>query len=279
MPYANGMPTPEDIAFFKENGYWISPKIISDERLEKLRDRMERVYKHEFETGISPTAAWSHETSRPNSLRKTDNAHWSDLTIRALAYDPLIGKIAAALSGADTIRFWEDQLLLKPARSGGNAANVGWHQDYHYWPCYQNSETLLTAWVAYDDVDEENGCMQMVPGSHRCGVLQGSDFYEQDLRKQMDYIAATMEQCAGPVPIVMKAGQISFHHSLTIHGSGPNVSDRVRRSSALHYVTGETRYRAGYADGYAEIQQFVAAGGKDGDIVHGEMFPVVYKRA
>lgn len=278
MPYANGMPTPEDIAFFKENGYWISPKIISDEWLEKLRERMEKVYRHEYETGMPPSYAWSEETSLPNSLRKTDNAHWSDLTIRALAYNPLIGKIAAALHETDTIRFWEDQLLLKPANSGGGASNVGWHQDYHYWPCFQNPETLITAWVAYDDVDEANGCMQMVPGSHQWGILQYSDFYEQDLNKQLTNIATVKGNTGSPVPIIMKAGQVSFHHSLTLHGSGPNVSDRVRRSSALHYVAGETRYRAGYADSYKEIQEFVAAGGKDGDLIQGEMFPVVYHK-
>ncbi|UVI29718.1 phytanoyl-CoA dioxygenase family protein [Paenibacillus spongiae] len=279
MPDANGVPTQEDIAFFKKNGYWISPKIIDDERLERLRMSMERVYRHDFETGKPPATAWSYETGRPNGLRKTDNANWSDLTIRALALEPLIGEIAAALAETDTIRFWEDQLLLKPARSGGNSSNVGWHQDYHYWGCFQNPETLLTAWVAYDDVDEENGCMQMVPGSHQWGVMRGNDFYEQNLKKQLQDMAGNEERSTQTAPIIMKAGQVSFHHSLTLHGSGPNVSDRVRRSSALHYVTGETRYRAGYADGYSEIQQFIALGGKDGDIVHGDMFPVVFQKS
>ncbi|SEO89164.1 phytanoyl-CoA dioxygenase family protein [Paenibacillus sp. OV219] len=277
MPHANGVPTQEDVDFFNTNGYWISPKIISDERLEKLRDRMERVYQGEFETGTAPDAVWSRETSRPNSLRKTDNANLSDLTIRALAHDSQIGQIAAALKGTNTIRFWEDQLLLKPAQSSGNAANVGWHQDYHYWGCFQNPETMITAWVAYDDVDLDNGCMQMVPGSHNWGILNGNDFYEQNMQKQLQDMAPE-GQIARTVPIIMKAGQISFHHSLTIHGSGPNISDRVRRSSALHYLTAETRYRAGFADEYSEIKKFIAAGGKDGDIVQGDMFPIVYSR-
>ncbi|WP_308638240.1 phytanoyl-CoA dioxygenase family protein [Paenibacillus silvisoli] len=278
MPQMNGIPTQEDVDFFRTNGYWISSKMIDDERLERLRDRMERVYDGEFETGTPPDAVWRRETSRPNSLRKTDNAHLADLTIRALAHDPQIGAIAAMLAGTNTIRFWEDQLLLKPAQSSGNAANVGWHQDYHYWGCFQNPETMITAWVAYDDVDEENGCMQMVPGSHNWGILNGNDFYEQNMQKQLQDMAPE-GQIARTVPIIMKAGQISFHHSLTIHGSGPNVSDRVRRSSALHYLTGETRYRAGFADEYSEIKKFIAAGGKDGDIVQGDMFPVVYRRA
>lgn len=275
----NGIiPTEQDVQFFRQNGYWVSPKIVDDQRLERLRDRMERVYRQDYETGIPPDAAWTYDKGHPKTLRKTDNASNSDLTIRALAHDPVIGQIAAALAEADTIRFWADQLLYKPEQSGGRGSNVGWHQDYHYWGYFRNPETLLTAWVAYDDVDEANGCMQMVPGSNHWGILNGVDFFEQNLAKQRNTMHIPEGHAFKPVPIVMKAGQVSFHHSLTLHGSGPNVSNRVRRSSALHLMTGDTRYRAGISDDYAVIKQFVAAGGKDGDLAEGPMFPIIYSR-
>lgn len=278
MPNANGIPTEDDVKFFKENGYWVSPKVIDDERLAKLRERMEKVYRGEFETGTPPEVAWSYEKGHPKTLRKTDMASYADLTIRALALDPVIGEIAAALTGNDTIRFWADQLLLKPEQSGGQGSNVGWHQDYTYWQCFHNPETLLTAWVAYDDVDEENGCMQMVPGSNHWGLLNGSDFHEQNLEKIKQGINVPEGQNFRTAPIVMKAGQISFHHSLTIHGSGPNKSDRVRRSSAIHLMTGETTFRDDESVRYISINEFIAAGGKDGDIAQGDMYPVTYKR-
>jgi ectoine hydroxylase-related dioxygenase (phytanoyl-CoA dioxygenase family) len=138
-----------------------------------------------------------------------------DLTIRTLANDPIIGEIAAALAETDAIHFWADQLLYKPEQSGGHGSNVGWHQDYHYWGCFHNPETLLTAWVAYDDVDEENGCLQMVPRSNQWGILKGVDFFEQNL---------------------------------------------------------------GGNEGYAVIKQFIGAGGKDGDLVQGSMFPIINKK-
>ncbi|GGD85472.1 phytanoyl-CoA dioxygenase family protein [Paenibacillus nasutitermitis] len=278
MPNANGIPTQDDVKFFKENGYWVSPKIIDDERLSRLRERMERVYRNEFETGTPPEAIWSYEKGHPKTLRKTDMASYADLTIRALTHDPVIGEIAAALTEADTIRFWADQLLHKPEQSGGHASNVGWHQDYTYWKCFQNPETLLTAWVAYDDVDEENGCMMMVPGSNQWGLLNGSDFYEQNLDNQKNGMNVPEGRVFRTMPIVMKAGQVSFHHSLTIHGSGPNISDRVRRSSALHLMTGETRFRYDERHQYLSTKQFMASGGKDGDIVQGDMYPVIYKK-
>src|SRR5690606_33336695 len=66
------------------------------------------------------------------------------------------------------VRFWHDQLFCKPARHGGV---VAWHQDYSYW-----TRTIpmahLTCWIPLDDVDEENGAIEYVPGSHHWPLLE-----------------------------------------------------------------------------------------------------------
>src|SRR5690606_12467173 len=80
---------------------------------------------------------------------------------------PGIADAAAILSGAETLRVWHDQIQYKPASTGG--VNM-WHQDSPYWPVLQPKTAQVTAWIALDDVDEENGCMWMVPGSHEWGV-------------------------------------------------------------------------------------------------------------
>ncbi|MBW7456664.1 phytanoyl-CoA dioxygenase family protein, partial [Paenibacillus sepulcri] len=129
------LPQAEDQRFFDENGYWISPKIIDDDRLGQLRAHMELVHNGIFETGRAPHHGyWKPEDG--NVLRKTDNSHWADPVLRGLAADPLIGHIAALLMKADAIALWHDQLLYKPGRPRDGqrpSANVGWHQDYSYW--------------------------------------------------------------------------------------------------------------------------------------------------
>ncbi len=271
----NLLPTEADIAFFKQNGYWVAPQLLDEARLERLREHMERVYAGQFETGRAPyNGYWTPEQG--NGLRKTDNSHWADLELRALATDPVIGEIASLLMGADSIRLWHDQLLFKPGnpdrRSGGN---VGWHQDYAYWQCAAEP-TLVTAWVAFDDVNLDNGCMQVVPRSHQWGLLNVNDFFEQDMEKQRQGMDLPEDASFEPVPMVMKAGQVSFHHALAIHGSGPNTTSRPRRSLAVHLMTGDTRYRAGTrGDGHMNVGLL---GGADGDLFAGEAFPELFRK-
>lgn len=267
------LPGPADVEFFEQNGFWIAPRLVDAERLENLRRHMTFIHNGNYETGRAPYSAWKPGSG---SLRKTDNVHWSDFTFRDLALDPVIGKIAAALLRAPIIRLWHDQLLLKPGLKPGAApgtANVGWHQDYHYWQCAQ-APSFVTAWVAFDDVDLSNGCMHVVRGSHKWGLVDVNNFFEQDLAQQ----EATMSVPAGEsfevVPLIMRAGQVSFHHALTLHGSEPNNTLRPRRSIAIHLMAGDTRYRAGTrADGHMNVQLFKP---KDGDLFEGNIFPVLY---
>lgn len=274
---ASLLPNEQDIAFFQENGYWVAPKIISDDRLEQIIERMERVYEGEYETGRSPHPGHWKKGDNPKSLRKTDNSHWSDTVLRSVATDPIIGEIAGRLMQTDLIRLWHDQLLYKPGpNTKQNTANVGWHQDYSYWQCCAQP-TLVTAWVAFTDVDLSNGCMQVVPRSNQWGLMNASDFFEQDLQKLEEKMELPEGETFQTVPLVMKAGQVSFHHALTIHGSGPNMTDQPRRSMAVHLMTGDTRYKQGSP---SELHMNVGIlGGSDGDVFEGAAFPILWQQS
>ncbi|MBP1964934.1 phytanoyl-CoA dioxygenase family protein [Paenibacillus aceris] len=267
------LPEEKDIRFFEENGYWVSPKIFSDEQLEKIVEHQEKIYRGEFETGREPVCNWLEGVDNPRALRKTDNSHWSDTKLRAVATDSTIGATAAKLMKADVIRLWHDQLLYKPGRgTGKETANVGWHQDYIYWKnCME--PTLITAWVAFTDVDLSNGCMQVVPRSHKWGLVNVNSFFEQNLEKQQAEMVLPENEVFTTVPLVMKAGQVSFHHAITIHGSGANVTELPRRSMAVHLMTGDTRYQFD-----PKGQHFNARilNGNEGDLYEGDSWPVLY---
>ncbi|MGI8905793.1 MAG: phytanoyl-CoA dioxygenase family protein [Candidatus Sumerlaeaceae bacterium] len=268
----SALPTEEDVRFFEENGYWFGPKVVSDERLEKYRAAMDRVYNCEYETGTPPWSSNWKPGDDPKALRKMDNCHWSSLSLRELALDETIGAMAARLARTDQVRLWHDQLLYKPG--GGKASgNVGWHQDYYYWQCC-DSPNMLTAWVAFDDVTVENGAMMVVARSHRWGMMNENDFFNTNIDNIQDQIKIPEGDKLEIVPCVPKAGHLSFHHSLTIHGSGANQTDKPRRSLVVHMMDGKCRYRKNSPS--EEHMNSLLLRGDDGDPFAGEFFPLLY---
>lgn len=267
------LPTEADVRFYRENGYWIAPKVLTEDEVELLREHHAKVIAGEYGTQRPP---WSRniEPGQPLShIVKIDNSYWADSVIARYILHPLIGEMAARLTGARGIRLWHDQLLYKPPDTGAKG-NVGWHQDYGYWQCADPPE-LLTAWLALDDVTEENGCMQVVPGSHKWGLLPEGNFFEQDLETLQRRIEEVSGHPWRTVKCEMPAGALSFHHCLTIHGSGPNLSQRPRRSWAIHLMPDGTRYRANTpSDRHMNV---FLLGGKDGEPFAGPYFPLLYR--
>jgi phytanoyl-CoA hydroxylase len=130
--------------------------------------------------------------------------------------------------------------------------------------------TQVTAWVALDDVDESNGCMSMVPGSHtwgdRMAFLRTA---EGGFELPKEYEGHEVKVVTRPVA----KGEVHYHHSLTWHGSHNNTSNRPRRAIALHYMGDDTRY---VASGEHPMKPFVTVA--DGEQLTGEVFPLVYRK-
>lgn len=221
---------------YEAEGQWTSPVLFTPAEITRFLDATEGVVTGHHRSGRAPTLRLPFEPG-PHDLRKIDNAWWADPDLAALASDARLGEIAAALLGASSVRLWQDQLLYKPP--GGPAeTTIGWHQDWASWDTVASHAAFVTAWVAFDDVDDGNGAMQIIPASHTWGLVPGaSDFFGTDRAAQLARLGDG--RAVEPRSIVMRAGQVSFHHPLTFHGSGPNTSDRMRRSLAVHFVDAE----------------------------------------
>jgi ectoine hydroxylase-related dioxygenase (phytanoyl-CoA dioxygenase family) len=268
-------PNEDDCASFSEHGYWIAPVMFTTEEVERFRAAMNRVRAGEFRTGRPPTLDLPIPPDE-TALRKIDNAWWADPDLAGLATDARLGAVAARLLGVESIRLWQDQLLHKPP-SGKERTRIGWHQDWDSWRTVASIDRFVTAWVALDDVDAANGAMQVLPGSNHWGLLHGqSDFLGTDLDEQLDRLAVRHD--VTPQLLEMKAGQVSFHHVLTFHGSATNTSDRVRRSLAVHLVDASVT-SVSHLDGWqhynlALLQQ---RGGDVGDAYDiDDLWPVVF---
>lgn len=177
-------------------------------------------------------------------------------------YEPLIRCAETLLEGP--VRLWHDQVFVKPAEHG---SVVAWHQDYSYW-----TRTVplahLTCWIGLDDSDEENGCVQYVPGSHFWHLLPRGDL-GNDMTAVFKHLNAEQMDAFQPVPAVMKAGSASFHHPMTVHGSYANNSGRPRRGVVVNFIRDGVRSNSNepLLDGVPLIPM--------GDKLEGQFFPLL----
>lgn len=257
------MLTGEQIAAFQRDGYLRGGQVVSDEEVEVLRSEVFRIIDER-----------DHLTKRPVLLHNMAGEGapvWQIVNIWeasdpffALIHNRTIVEEMAQLTGAKCLRIWHDQIQYKPATTGG--VNM-WHQDAPLWPILAPM-TEVTAWVALDDVDEENGCMSMVPGSHTWGN------HMDELAKLPSFDAMFPEYNGHKVEVRLcpvKKGEVHYHHALTWHGSNSNRSGRPRRAIALHFMTEATRF---VASGEHVMKPFVHV--SDGEMMEGEHFPLVY---
>lgn len=129
-------------------------------------------------------------------------------------------------------------LFVKPPRDRGY---IAWHQDVAYWDL--SGDRVVSAWIALTDSTTANGCVRVVPGSHRGPLLaHGLDGNRNNnlLRRQAAEVAIPP---AGIADIELRAGQLSLHHGRLLHGSSGNPSAALRAGLAVRCITPDVRQR------------------------------------
>ena len=161
----------------------------------------------------------SHTREDPR-LRRVKLPHTQSDVMRDLMYSDHILAPARDLAGPD-LRLHTSKLNMKKA---GYGAAVEWHQDYAFYP--HTNDDILAIGVLIDDMAEENGPLQVFPGSHRGPVY--------DHHVDGVFAGAILPEAVGldvkdAVPLMGPAGSISIHHGRILHGSALNRSDKARR--------------------------------------------------
>ncbi len=278
MGRANCIPAAADIAEFHERGHWITPKLLDDDRIARLRAAAEGMFEGKIDGD-----GWYFDSDKrrdisgdPTQIVKFTNGWWINDEVKDLVLDPLLGEIAAVLLSTDEVRLWHDQVIKKPGSSGKEtpSGNVGWHQDYAYWTA-ANTPNMCTAWIALQDTDLENGGMRTLVGSHKTGLIEDADtFYDSDL----DALEKRFKDRVGNAwidePCILKAGQASIHHALCFHGSGPNLTNRPRLSVVAHYMPKGTAYNA-HTTRHRNVK-YLGPRPKHGQLFNNEYFPVAW---
>ena len=132
------------------------------------------------------------------------------------------------------ILVWDSSVFPKPANSGGY---VSMHQDGTYWGLSQGEVT--TAWVALTESTRANGCMRVLPGSHRLPILPHEDTHADENLLTRGQVVSRQVKESDVVEVELQPGTVSLHHTRLIHGSNANHSDRDRIGYAIRYVSPE----------------------------------------
>ena len=238
---------------FDADGFALAPRLVGPDLVESLTERFERLFAGDFETGIKPDEVnWQQGESDPSLTRQICNAWKADRLVASVVLDAGLGEAVARLAGWPGARLVQDNVLWKPP----GARSVGFHRDNAYLGWYTPQE-MCSCWIALDDTTANGGTMELARASHKWPVSDGP---EGEFHAPEDYRAPVVEaaRSAGASPelvaVEVAAGEGSFHHGWTWHGSGPNRSKDHRRALVLHCASSEARFnRAGFGTGNGPI--------------------------
>ena len=164
------LPTEKDIAFYEEHGWYISPKIIPDEIIDRAMEGAEKFYRGERDATLTVDTGYSNWKPEDGDIvRNNEFVSLQKKELRQLALQPIIGAIAARLARTSSVRLLDDQLVYKPPQTTKTA--VGWHADRAYWATC-SSHQLLTAWIPFHDCDESRGPLVVIDRSHKWSGIE-----------------------------------------------------------------------------------------------------------
>jgi ectoine hydroxylase-related dioxygenase (phytanoyl-CoA dioxygenase family) len=204
---------------YEKDGYVIVRGAIDADLVREARDHVRWLIARN--PGVRPEQFHAH-------LAQSD-PFW----VRLVSDDRLVD-IAAEFIGPDVALF-ATHYICKPPKDG---QPVLWHQDGSYWPL--EPMEVVTLWLAVSDSIPENGCMRVIPGTHRMKLEE-----VQERKDVASVLGSSMDMRlvdeSRAVHVVLKAGDVSIHHPNTVHGSEANTSDLWRMGLTIRYIPTTTR--------------------------------------
>lgn len=214
----------DQVAQYERDGFLAPLDLFSEAETAGIRDQLE-----------AAEARW------PEALTGAgrNNAHLALTCLDAIVHNPLLLDAVEDLIGPDILAYGTVLFIKEP----GDPGFVSWHQDCRYMGLEPSGalDVSVSAWLALTPSNTVNGCMSMVPGSHRSGVMEHVDtFSESNILTRGQSIEGVDE--ARAVDLILKPGQFSLHSMRTVHGSKPNLGPDRRIGFTIQcYMTPEMR--------------------------------------
>ena len=219
------MLTADQIHHYREKGYLLAGGIFRAEQLDCMEAEFDRIAEIRSSAASNVAAGWKGEWRENLPAMRLVHAHdlqtYSAVWSRVLLNDKFT-KAMAKLIGPD-VQLHHCKLFQKPPENG---AAFPMHQDYPYFPHQHHS--MMACTIHLSDASEQMGCMRVIPGSHKLGPLPV--FRPPEGNDEMLYLNPAEYPIEKAVACPARRGEVLFFNYLTIHGSGVNVSDQVRKT-------------------------------------------------
>ena len=228
--------TPAHAGFYQQQGFIIAENAVSPDRIEALRSDATAICRGNH--GAFNGLLGHHENQTDEQvLRQYLCIHFphkiSEIMYEALAYPAMVEVLTGTIG--PNVKCMQSMLFIKAAGKPGQA----WHQDEFYIPTRDRS--LTGGWIAMDDAHTGNGCLWVIPGSHRHGVLWPQHQHED---KRFDCAGEAIDfpyTDEDAIPVEVKAGSIVFFNGYLLHRSLPNqATTGYRRCLVNHYMSAES---------------------------------------
>lgn len=228
--------TIENIQFYHDYGYLIAPGLLSAEEVALLKKDTVKIFRGEYGSieGMHPLGA---EESDAEILKKYVAIHFphkiSPVIKAFLAQQQIVEVLEKVVS--PNVKCMQSMLFVK----GPDKAGQSWHQDEFFIPTRDKS--LIGAWIAIDDASIENGCLWIIPGSHKAGYLMPRISNVSNEYADVDTIDTSGLPDNQKIPVEVKSGSVVFFNGYLLHSSQRNKTTNDFRTALVnHYMSAES---------------------------------------
>lgn len=248
--------TEEQRQFYEDNGYILFRKVIPMDRVEFYIKRF-----LEIANGAerAPTMLMMRDVAVAKKKQLGDRAitklqdFQDDEQLFAYCSEPNQLHIVQGIIGQD-VNSVHTMLINKPPDAGVGSSRHPPHQDLWYFP-FRPADKIVASWTALQKIDRQNGCLCVIPGSHKGELLKHEYPNDGVVNKAYHGIQGyTEKDMESMLHVEMEVGDTIFFHPLLIHGSGRNNSDRTRKAISCHYAASD----CGFIDVRGTMQQDIA---------------------
>ncbi|MDX1933282.1 MAG: phytanoyl-CoA dioxygenase family protein [Capsulimonadales bacterium] len=212
--------TEEQKAQLREKGFFVLENVFTTEEMNALADRIE-AHQRRHQEDLKAHGGASG-ISRAEEITFTSHLAEQDEEIRAFVTRPEFVKITTDLLGPDIDLYWNQAVFKMPE----GEKEFPWHQDDGYTPV--EPSPYLTLWLALNDATVENGCVWVLPESHKNGLVE-------HVGSPLGFVCHSSDDPNQGVPVPVKAGSLAVFYSLTMHKSGVNRSKGPRKAFIIQY--------------------------------------------
>lgn len=220
LPLENGHLSAAQTDAYWRDGFLFPLPCVPAEQALKWRRQLEAIEADPASTDLP----------QPINTYKRVNAHVVMPLAAEIALHPGVLDLVEGILGPDILVYAAEFFIKEPRTEH----IVSMHQDLTYWGLGA-TEGLVTAWISLSPATPASGCMDFVAGSHKNAILPHADTFDpKNLLSRGQEVAVDVAP-ADKTAIEIHPGQMSLHHGLTIHGSGPNASDDRRIAAVVRY--------------------------------------------